>query len=124
VKIKDAEEKVRETIAAIREVFANKKWCKWADDWLSGANRTAASAEEVAKEMARHTPNAAATGRVPSRAAILKSPAGNVALAAAIVARSSGEEIDPFASMMLEGYLKNEDAPSVRKKKEQKDPGE
>jgi len=122
VKIKEAEEKVRETIVAIREVFTNKKWCKWADDWLSGADRTAASAEEFAKEMARHTPKAA-TGRAPSRAA-LRSPAGNAALAAAIVARSSGEEIDPFASMMLEGYLKNADAPSVKKKKGQKDAGE
>jgi hypothetical protein len=39
---------------------------------------------------------------------MLKSPAAKAALAAAIVARSASDEIDPFASMMLEGYLKND----------------
>jgi hypothetical protein len=29
-----AEEKVREAVVAIRKVFTNKKWCKWADEWL------------------------------------------------------------------------------------------
>jgi hypothetical protein len=118
VKIKEAEEKVRETIVAIRKVFTNKKWCKWADEWLSGTDRTAASAESVAKEMARPTTKATASGRPPSRAAILKSPAGNAALAAAILARSSGGEIDPFASMMLEGYLKKDEPSAIRNKKD------
>src|SRR5262249_31970854 len=92
-----AEEKVREAVVAARKVFTNKKWCKWAaDEWLSGAGRTPASAESVAKEMARHAPKATAAGRLSSRGAMLKSPAGKAALAAAIVARSASDEIDPF----------------------------
>jgi hypothetical protein len=116
MKVSEAEQKVRETIIEIRKVFTNKKWCKWADAWLSGADRTVASAESVAKEMARHAPKATATGRPPPRAAMLKSPAGNAAFAAATVARSAGDEIDPFASMMLEGYLKKDDPAAAKKK--------
>ena len=117
MKVGEAEEKVRETIIEIRKVFTNKKWCKWADAWLSGADRTPASADSVAKEMARHPTKATATGRPPSRAAMLKLSAGNAALAAAIVARSAGEEIDPFASMILEGYLKSDRPPRVSTRK-------
>jgi hypothetical protein len=117
VKIKEAEEKVREAVVAIRKVFTNKKWCKWADEWLSGADRTAASAESIAKEMARHAPKATSAGRLSSRSAMLKSPAGKAALAAAIVARSASDEIDPFASMMLEGYLKNDHPVAAKKNK-------
>ena len=105
MKVAEAERKVRETITEIRKVFTNKKWRAWADAWLSGADRSVASAESIAEEMARHTSKATAAGRPPSRAAMLKVPAGNASLAAAIVARNAGEEIDPFASMMLEGYL-------------------
>jgi hypothetical protein len=50
VKIGEAEKKVRETTIEIRKVFTNKKWCTWADARLSGANRTAASAESLAKD--------------------------------------------------------------------------
>jgi len=60
------------------------------------------------RKMARHAPKATAAGRLSSRGAMLKSPAGKGALAAAIVARSASDQIDPFASMMLEGYLKND----------------
>ena len=110
MKVGEAEEKVRETVTEIRKVFTNRKWCKWADAWLSGIDRTAASAESVAKEMARHPAKATATRRPSSSVAMLKLPAGNAALAAAIVARSAGEEIDPFASLMLESYLKKDDS--------------
>jgi hypothetical protein len=117
MKVGETEEKVRETITEIRKVFTNRKWCNWADAWLSGTDRTAASAESVAKEMARHPAKATATGRPPSRVAMLKLPARNAALAAAIVARSAGEEIDPFASLMLEGYLKKDDSAGKNDKK-------
>jgi len=106
MKVAEAEKKVREAVIEIRKLSTNKKWCNWADAWLSGADRTAASAESVAKEMARGAPKASSSGRPRTRAALLKEPAGNAALAAAIVARSGAEEIDPFASMLLEGYLK------------------
>jgi hypothetical protein len=52
--------------------------------------------------MARHAPKATAADRLSSRGAMLKSPAGKAALAAAIVARSASDEIDPFTSMMLD----------------------
>ena len=55
---------------------------------------------------------------------MLKAPAGNVALAAAIVARSVSEEIDPFASMMLEGYLTRDQASPGRKKRSRRGAGE
>jgi hypothetical protein len=48
---------------------------------------------------------------------MLKSPAQNAALAAAIVARGADEEIDPFASLMLEGYLKKDDSAGDKKNK-------
>jgi hypothetical protein len=48
---------------------------------------------------------------------MLKSPAGKAALAAAIVARSGSDEIDPFDSMMLEGYLKNDPPVAAKKNK-------
>jgi hypothetical protein len=117
MKVEDAEEKVRESIIEIRKVFTNKKWCRWADAWLSGADRSVASAELVTKEMGRYTSKPTSSGQPPSPSAMLKSPAGNAALAAAIVARSAGEEIDPFASLMLEGYLKKDDSAGGKKDK-------
>jgi hypothetical protein len=50
VKVGETEKKVLETIIEIRKVFTNKKWCTWADARLSGADRTAASAESPAKD--------------------------------------------------------------------------
>ena len=37
MEVPEAEEKVREIIIEIRKVFTNKKWCQWADAWLSQA---------------------------------------------------------------------------------------
>jgi len=118
MKVEEAEKRVRETISEIREGFKNKKWCQWADEWLSGADRTAPSAESIANEMARHRTKATAAGRAPSRSAMLKVPAENAALAAAIVARNLSDEIDPFASLMLEGYLKKDEPSAGGKKKD------
>src|SRR5215467_3058776 len=105
MKVPEAEEKVRDTIIEIRKVFTNKKWCKWADAWLSGADRSVESATSIAEDMARRAPTKTSAGRSTSRAALLSLPAGNAALAAAIVARSS-DELDQFAVMMLEEYVK------------------
>lgn len=115
MKVAQAEKKVRQTVIEIRKLSTNRKWCNWADAWLSSTDRSAASAESAAKVMARGAPKASAGDRPPTRATLLKESAGNAALAAAIVARSGGEEIDPFASMILAGYLKKDD-PAVEKK--------
>jgi hypothetical protein len=123
MKMKDAEEKIRESIIEIRKLFTNKKWCRWADAWLSGADRSVASAELVAKEMGRHAPKSTSSGQPSSPSAMLKSPAQNAALAAAIVARSADEEIDPFASLMLEGYLKKDDSAGDKKNKKPRKAG-
>ena len=69
-------------------------------------------------KLARHRTKATAAGRPPSRSAMLKVPAENAALAAAIVARNLSDEIDPFASLMLEGYLKKDEPSAGRKKKD------
>jgi hypothetical protein len=106
MKVPEAEEKVRETIIEIRKVFTNKRWCKWADAWLSGADRSVESAISIGEDMARRrSPAKTSAGRSSSRRALLSLSAGNVALAAAIVARSSGE-LDQFAAMMLAEYVK------------------
>lgn len=115
MKVPEAEEKVRETIIEIRKVFTNKKWCKWADAWLSGADRSVESAISIAEDMARRRAPAKTTaGRPSSRGALLSLPAGNAALAAAIVARSS-DELDQFAAMMLEDYVKGKGLPPASK---------
>jgi NAD/NADP transhydrogenase alpha subunit len=115
MKVPEAEEKVRETIIEIRKLFTNKKWCKWADAWLSGADRSAESAISTAEDMARRRVSAKTTaGRSSSRGALLSRSAGNAALAAAIVARSSGE-LDEFAAMMLAEYVKGKGLPSASK---------
>jgi hypothetical protein len=75
--VREAERKLRETITEIRQPFTNKKWCRWADARLCGADRTAASPESAAKEMSGDATKATTTGRPPSRAAMLRSPAGN-----------------------------------------------
>ena len=119
MKVPEAEEKVREAIIEIRKVFTNKKWCKWADAWLSGADRSVESAVSIAEDMARRAPTKTTPGRPPSRGALLSLPAGNAALAAAIVARSS-DELDQFAVMMLEEYVKRKELPPASKGGRQK----
>jgi len=114
MKVPEAEEKVREAIVEIRKVFTNKKWCKWADAWLSGADRSVESAVSIAEQLARRAPTKTTPGRPASRAALLSMPAGNAALAAAIVARSS-DELDQFAAMMLEEYVKRKALPPASK---------
>jgi hypothetical protein len=114
MKVSEAEERVREAILEIRKVFTNKKWCKWADAWLSGADRSAESAVSIAEDMARRAPTKTTTGRPTSRGALLSLPAGNAALAAAIVARG-GDELDQFAAMMLEEYVKRKVQPPALK---------
>lgn len=114
MKVPEAEEKVREAIIEIRKVFTNKKWCKWADAWLSGADRSVESAVSIGEDLARRAPTKAPPGRPSSRAALLSMPAGNAALAAAIVARSSGE-LDQFAAMMLEEYVTRKVLPPASK---------
>ena len=114
MKVEEAEEKVREAIIEIRKVFTNKKWCKWADAWLSGADRSAESAMSIAEDMARRRPAKTTVGRPSSRGAQLSLPAGNAALAAAIVARSS-DELDKFAALMLEEYVKGKGLPPTSK---------
>jgi hypothetical protein len=115
MKVPEAEEKVRETIIEIRKVFTNKKWCKWADAWLSGTDRSVESAVSIAEDMARRrAPTKTTAGRPSSRGALLSLPAGNAALAAAIVARS-GDELDQFAAMMLEEYVKGKGLPPASK---------
>lgn len=111
MKVSAAEKKLRGAIAEIRKTYRNKKWCQWADAWLSGSDRTAESAVSIAETAARRAPKPASSGRAPSPSALLSEPAGNAALAAAIIARSSGGELDQFASMMLDGYLKPTDQP-------------
>jgi hypothetical protein len=114
MKVPEAEEKVREAIIEIGKGFTNKKWRKWADAWLSGADRSVESAVSIAEDMARRAPTKTTPGQPASRAALLAMPAGNAALAAAIVARSSGE-LDQFAAMMLEEYVKRKELPPASK---------
>jgi NAD/NADP transhydrogenase alpha subunit len=120
MKVPEAEEKVRETIIEIRKVLTNKKWCKWADAWLSGADRSVESAISIAEEMARRRAPAKTTaGRSSSRRPLLSLSAGNAALAAAIVARSTGE-LDQFAAMMLAEYVKGRGLPTASKEGERR----
>ena len=110
MKVAAAEKKLRDTIGEIRKTYRNKRWCQWADARLSGTDRTAESAVSIAEATMRRAPKTTRSGGPPSPSALLSEPASNAALAAAIIARSTSGELDQFAAMMLEGYLKSTDA--------------
>jgi hypothetical protein len=119
------EDRVRFGILAVKKVYYNPRWTEWADDWISGADRSARSAKRAAAEAAWAAARAAAeaawaaaraaaeSARAAARAAWAAARAAALDLPAiALVAAGRGFTSEFTVDKLGHGYDNGNDSPA------------
>jgi len=87
-------QKIAYGILCAKQIYKNKKWNKWADNWLNGTNRNHAAAVAAAYATTDAYAVAAAYAAAYAAAAVADAAAVAAAAAAAVAAAAYAQSID------------------------------